>query len=116
MPNPPAACSALTLAQDTCFTGAVAKTLSTDLAGCCTAAASSGAIFNHFDDNSTCNLLAAYVGTVSCDGVIGYKASTTTSELAAPPAYTTTFVRTLARASPSLMWAFPRAGTEPNIT
>lgn len=147
VPNPPKECSAFTLYESTCSTGPISRVVMTDLAGCCTAAGP-GSLFNHFDTNKTCLIMAGYTGTETCDGgVFGYAPNATvrifrlhsnicwifdiilgpfqaseSSSLAQvgdadPPFPTsTTFIRTLARASPSLMWAFPRAGVTSNTT
>ena len=82
--------------------------------------------------NGTCALLAGYVGTASCSGgVLGYARSShgggkedhggvgdgvLAVQKPAAPAPTAALIRTLAQASPSLMWAFPRAGSAANTS
>lgn len=66
------------------------------------------AIFNYFAANATCNLLSAYISTVACsDGMLGYSVPAGGGGAAS---FETLFYRALCRASPSVMWSFPRAG------
>jgi hypothetical protein len=95
-------------------------------------------LFNYFDANKTCVVMATAGSTYDCDGgILGVnQQSTVLSAIGAPSARggvgavresteakvaaaagpADMLYKTLARASPSLMWAFPRAGTDTNTT
>lgn len=126
-PTPPQ-CKAFTVYADTIYTGPLAGELRGSLADCCTATEKSAVkLFNYYSANTTCHLVAAYVGTVSSPGgMLGYDQSSeelsavadrpqSGMQLGAVP-LTPALTRIVARASPALMWTFPRRGTDPNTT
>jgi hypothetical protein len=118
-PNPPAQCAPYKLLEGACYTGPFVAQQVADIAACCQLLARTDGrkLLNFFPGNSTCALLENYVGTEACDGgVLGYPANhvdTAGSVLSASPL---NLVRTLAQASPSLMWSFPRAGNMSNTS
>lgn len=123
-PNPPKECKAYEMIEGACYTGPFRPYQAADLAACCDLVANtSSSIFNFFLKNGTCAVVHDYVATEPCaDGVLGYHAGTSATgeaavaTTAAAPTSSATLVRTLAQASPSLMWAFPRPGTESNTS
>lgn len=138
IPNLPQQCAKFSTAEALCYLGASQANQSTGtLADCCDRASASPAhLFNWFDKNTTCQLLNNYTGTYPCaEGALGYiqtaqrqrrggggprgapgrhgaTALAPAPTLAASPGLDpgAILIKTLARASPSLMWAFPHAG------
>eukprot|EP00040_Diaphanoeca_grandis_P027588 m.157268 g.157268 ORF g.157268 m.157268 type:complete len:799 (+) comp31047_c0_seq1:151-2547(+) len=125
-PNIPKQCKAFVIYAGTCYTGAVTES-NTTAAECCEKAttASSEQLFNYFPDNTTCQIPEAYVATYTCSGFLGYIQPNTTGDVetarvkpSSPLAINPTLMltRSLARASPSMMWTFPKTGTNESTT
>lgn len=126
-PKPPQ-CKAFTLSAGAVFTGPFEAYFNESLADCCekTGGLKSTKLFNYFPANTTCHVLGQYVTTAPFDGgILGYDESNeehaaimehSRSEPLHDVPLTPLLTRTIARASPSLMWAFPRAGNESNTS